>query len=99
MALELRKRVVDLLSTHPEQRFKARDIAIWICKAYPQEAAAKMSASSFIKNETQLLNQIVAEIGANRPKWQDQHPEMRTTEGRPRLFYWTLKSEQTQVEE
>lgn len=99
MALELRKRAVELLSSRPEERFKARDIAMWICDKHPQEAAAKLAASSFLQNQTELLNQLVAEIGANRPKWQEMHPQMRTTEDRPRLYYWTNKSKQEEVNE
>ena len=38
MALELRKRVFELLTSKPDTRFKARDIANWICETYPQEA-------------------------------------------------------------
>jgi len=100
MALELRKRVFELLSSRPDQRFKAREIAKWICDNYPLEAASKLEASVSLSNQTELLNQIVAEIGANRPIWEKKYPEFRTTEGvRPRLFYWTTKSEEAEVRE
>ena len=98
MALELRKRVIEMLSAHPDDRFKARDIAEWICKTYPAETDEKRKASASLKSFTGLLDQLVAEIGAHRPTWQRQHPELRTTEGvRPRLFYWTSKSEEDEV--
>ena len=57
-----------------------------------------MERSSFIDNDAALLNQLVAEIGANRPQWQKAHAHLRTTEGRPRRYYWTLKSETEEVE-
>ncbi|MER9558203.1 HrgA protein [Mesorhizobium sp. M0323] len=96
--LDLKKRVIELLSANPETRFKARDIAVWMTENYPEAAAAKMQKSGFIENQAQLLNQIVAEIGSNRPQWQKQLPQLRTTDGvRPRLFYWTEKSEAEQV--
>ena len=89
-----------MLSSRPDERFKARDIASWICKNYRAEADEKLAVSKSLKGKTELLNQLVAEIGANRPAWQRKHPELRTTEGvRPRLFYWTLKSEKAEVEE
>ncbi|RWI30847.1 MAG: HrgA protein [Mesorhizobium sp.] len=96
--LDLKRRVVELLSANPEKRFKARDVAIWVTEKYPEAAAAKMQKSGFIENQAQLLNQIVAEIASNRPQWQKQLPQLRTTDGvRPRLFYWTEKSEAEEV--
>ncbi|TIN18538.1 MAG: HrgA protein [Mesorhizobium sp.] len=100
MALEIRKRVMEMLSSRPDERFKARDIARWICENYPEEAAEKLEASASLNSKTELLNQLVAELGSNRPAWQRMHPQLRTTEGvRPRLFYWTSKSEEDEVEE
>ena len=75
--LNLKSRVVELLSANPEKRFKARDIAIWVVESYPEAAAAKMEKSGFIESHAQLLNQIVAEIGANRPQWEKQYRQLR----------------------
>ncbi|OCW58434.1 HrgA protein [Hoeflea olei] len=100
MAVELRKRVVEFLSANPERKFRARDIAEWFCGAYPDEANGKMTASASIHTEADLLNQLVAEIGANRPTWQKRHFQLRTTEGeRPRLYYWTEKSAEAEIEQ
>lgn len=100
MALELRKRVVELLSANPDKKFKARDIAEWVCRTYPEEADQKLEESVSIETRTQLLNQLVAEIGSNRPSWEKKHSQLRTTEGvRPRLYYWTSKSEKDEVDE
>jgi hypothetical protein len=46
MALELRKRVLELLTSKPDMRFKARDVANWIYETYPQEAEAKLAIRS-----------------------------------------------------
>lgn len=97
MALELRRRAIELLSSRQDEKFKAREIAIWICDQYPQEADEKLRSSASLKGKPELLNQLVAEIGANRPVWEKRHPELRTTEGRPRQYYWTLKSEEEEV--
>jgi hypothetical protein len=43
------------------------------------------------------VQQLVAEIGANRPKIEGKHPQVRTTEDRPRLYYWTEASEEAEV--
>lgn len=97
MPLVLKDRTFELLKSQPNQRFKAREIAEWIHRSYPLETAEKMRKSTFIDNETALINQIVAEIGANRPQWQQRYPNLRTTEGRPRTYYWTDKSEAEEV--
>lgn len=98
MALKLKQRVFELLQAHPDERFKAREIAEWIHQNYPRETHDKMERSSFISDEGTLLNQLVAEIGANRPQWQKRHAELRTTDGRPRRFYWATKTESEEVE-
>ena len=99
MTLELRKRVFELLAANPDKKFKARELATWICETYPQEAQAKQVQSTFIKSRPELLNQLVAEIGANRPNWQLRYEQLRTTEDRPRLYYWTEKTEHDEVVE
>lgn len=95
--MNLRERTFELLKANPEQRFKAREIAEWIHQTYRSETLDKMARSSFLENEAALLNQFVAEIGANRPSWQARYPNLRTTESRPRRFYWTEKSETEEV--
>lgn len=97
--MNLRERVLELLKSQPEQRFKAREIADWIHRTYPAETLDKMKRSSFLETENALISQLVAEIGANRPAWQAKHPSLRTTEGRPRRYYWTEKSETEEVRE
>lgn len=56
-----------------------------------------MARSSFLETEVALVSQLVAEIGANRPTWQHRFPSLRTTEGRPRRYYWTNKTELEEV--
>lgn len=99
MSLELKNRVVELLSSNPEKQFKAREIAIWIAETYPDQVAAKLERSSSLNTHAEVLTQLVAEIGANRPLWQNSIKELRTTEGvRPRLYYWTTLSEAEEVQ-
>lgn len=98
MALNLRERTFELLKSKPDERFGARQIAEWIHVTYPAETAEKQAKSTFITNESALLGQLVAEIGANRPAWQKRYPSLRTTEGRPRRYYWTEKSEADEIE-
>ena len=95
--MSLRLRVVELLSRSPDRRFSAREIAEWVHKNYPQESALKVERSFKLKGEADLLQQFVAEIGATRPVWQRRHSELKTTETRPRLYYWTTKSDDDEV--
>lgn len=95
--MNLRERTFELLKANPDQRFKAREIAQWIHENYPNETLGKMEKSSFLTTESGLIGQLVAEIGANRPTWQARFPNLRTTEGRPRRYYWTDKSEADEI--
>jgi hypothetical protein len=96
-SLNLRERTFEMLSASPDHRFKAREIAEWLHRSYPAETREKLLKSSFLQTEVELLNQLVAEIGANRPAWQARYPSLRTTEGRPRQFYWTDKTETEEI--
>jgi len=87
------------LREHPEQRFTAREIARWMMTAFPAECQEKKAKSAAIDSDDALLQQIVAEIGSNRPGMQKKHPQIKTTEQRPRRYYWTDKTDETEVEE
>ena len=97
MALNLPITVVEYLKNHPGQKFTARQIAQWILEKYPVECEQKRINSISIKTDAHLVQQIVAEIGSKRPGLQKRNPEMKTTEGRPRQYYWTTKTNLTEV--
>ncbi|MDO9069466.1 MAG: HrgA protein [Deltaproteobacteria bacterium] len=97
MGLNLAKTVVDFLSKHTEQKFTARQLAQWIFENFPAECQEKKVNSKFIKTDADLIQQIVAEISSHRPNLQKHNPQMKTTEGRPRQYYWTTKSDQAEV--
>lgn len=99
MGLNLAKTVVDFLASRPEQKFTARQMAQWIFEEYPAECEQKKINSTFIKNDADLVQQIVAEIGSQRPALQKRNPQVKTTEGRPRQYYWTAKTDQAEVDE
>ena len=103
MALNLANTVVELLQQNPEKKFTAREIANWIFETYPDECRQKQKRSTAtvnpLDNETALLQQIVAEIGSQRPRLQKRHPGVKTTEGRPRKYYYTEQSDADEVED
>jgi hypothetical protein len=99
MALNLQSIVVDFLAERAEQKFTARKIAEWIFATFPAECQDKKANSSFIKTDADLVQQLVAEISSSRPAIQKKNPQIKTTESRPRQYYWTAKSDQVEITE
>jgi hypothetical protein len=97
MALNLGKAVVDLLTAHPEEKFSARQIAEWVFATFPDECNAKKASSQALETDADLLQQLVAEIGSQRPRLQKKQPGLKTTEGRPRKYYYSEKSDSAEV--
>ncbi|MEO1949635.1 HrgA protein [Thioclava sp.] len=97
--LQLAKRIPQLLQEHPEHRFKARELAELLLRRFPEACAAKLARSSALETEDQLVQQIVAEIGAQRPQIQQRNPAVRTTESRPRRYYWSDKTDAEEIVE
>ena len=102
MALNLANTVVEFLHQNPEQKFTAREIANRIFEKYPDECRQKQKRSTAtvnpLDNETALLQQIVAEIGSQRPRLQKRHPKVKTTEGRPRKYYYTEATANAEID-
>jgi hypothetical protein len=99
MALDLRNKVFEYLKENPEKKFTARQIAQWIFDKYPEACHAKKSSSTFITNDAELIQQLVAEISSQRPHLQKKHPEIKTAGIRPRHYYYSEKSDSDEVED
>ena len=97
MALNLAKTVLDYLRDNQNQKFTAREIAVWIYETYPEECQEKKLRSDSLQSEDDLVQQIVREIASQRPRLQNRHPQLKTTEGRPRKYYFTEQSESEEV--
>ena len=99
MALNLARAILECLKARPEEKLTARQIAEWIFDTYPAECQEKKSNSqgSYIKTDRDLVQQLVAEIGSRRTSLQKRHPELKTTEGRPRKYYYTEQSDVAEV--
>ena len=97
MTVNLGKAVVDFLTAHPEEKFSARQIAEWLVATFPDECNAKKASSQALETDADLLQQLVAEIGSQRPRLQKKHPNLKTTEGRPRKYYFLEKSDSAEV--
>jgi len=83
MALNLANTVVEFLQQHPEQKFTARDIAHWIFETYPDECRQKQERSTAIVNpidsDAALVQQLAAEIGAQRARTKQFSPQHNLT--------------------
>ena len=99
MALNLSKAEVGYLQVRPEEKFTARQIAEWVFATYPAECQEKRANSrgDYIKSDADLVQQLVAEISSQRPRMQMKHPALKTTEGRPRKYYYSEKSDSAEV--
>lgn len=87
MALPLSKTVFEFVKTHPEEKFTARQIAEWMVKTYPDEARKKQERSKAkiipLDSAAAVIQQYVAEIGAQRPQIEKQFPQLKTIDSRP----------------
>ena len=88
------KKALGFLQQNPEQEFTAQEIADWIFETYPDECRQKLERTS-VDNDTALLGQIAAEIS---PRLQD-NPKIKTTEGRPRGFYFTESADSAEIDQ
>lgn len=99
MGLNLAKTVADFLAERPEQKFTARQMGEWIFENYPAECQEKKENSASIQTDDDLVQQIIREIASQRPSLQRRVSQLKTTEGRPRQYYWTEKTDQAEVAE
>lgn len=97
--MKLRQAVAQCLKENLGRKLKAREIAEWMVQTYPEATSAKLHRSTALQTPDDLIQQLVAEIGANRPGIQSRHPEVKTTEERPRLYYWSERSDEAEVRE
>ncbi|EON12893.1 hypothetical protein C266_14757 [Pandoraea sp. SD6-2] len=99
LKLELRKRVLECLQSAHGEKLTASEIGRWIMANYPEECALKLANSTVMETDDQLLTQLRAEIYGSQRSWQRQDPSLKTTEGRPRRFFWSTKDDETEVAE
>ena len=100
--IRLAEKAAKYLRDNPDQKFKAREIAEWIMKEYPKDCEKKRQASRAEKipldTDEAMASQLVAELGAQRASLQDTYG-IKTTAERPRRYYYTERSDETEVEE
>jgi hypothetical protein len=100
MKLNLQQTVIAFLKADPEEQFTARQIALWVFENHRAACDEKRKRSKQdLTTDAELIQQLVAEIGATRPEIQKKEPRICTSEGRPRRYYYTTVSEVEQIAE
>lgn len=103
MKLDLNNKIIEFLSQNAGRKYTARQIAEWIYEKYPQACEAKRKRSRAIatplENDQALIQQIIAEIGASRQRLQRNNPSLKTTEERPRKYYYSNLTDLAEIEE
>jgi len=82
------------LKSTPEEKYTARQLAEWFLLHFPEVCQTKKQASAVINSDGELLQQLVAEVGANYKNLQKLG--IKGTEGRPRKYYWSDKGNRTE---
>lgn len=95
--LNLGRTVIAFLKTHAETKFTARQIAEWMFENFPEACRAKKDKSQSLNTDGDFSQQLVSEIGSQRPRLQKLCPEVKATEGRPRKYYYSERSESDEV--
>jgi hypothetical protein len=87
--------VTAYLKGRPDQKFGAREIAEYLVETHPQLREYTLETSDVVHDEATLVNRLVARIS----QFRNGMPGVRTTEGRPRKFYYTDKTAEAEVRE
>lgn len=102
MTLNLTHVISQHLQEQRGKKFTAREIAYWVFENYPEACRRKQKRSaakvSPLDNDAALIQQIAAEIGSQRPNLQKKVPQIKTTEGRPRKYYFTEDSDRVAID-
>lgn len=98
MSLNLNTLVVECVKENSGARLSAKEIAQWIFNHYRSDCEEKRrSSKQDLIKDTDLIQQISAEIAANRPVIQRKNHAVRTTETRPIRYYYSTESESAEV--
>ena len=92
MSLKLLTRTIDFLREKEGEKFTAREIAKALMARFPELCEKKKNKSSWLQTDAELERQIAAEIGAQRPRMQKKCPQIETSEGRPRRYFYDVIS-------
>jgi len=87
--INLVQHIAGHLKSEANKKYTARELAKWFLDTFPEPCQAKKEASAVINTDEELLQQLIAEVGANYKSLQKLG--IKGTEGRPRRYYWSDK--------
>lgn len=100
MKLDLVKKIIEVLSQNPGQKFTASQIAKWVFDTYPDICEAKRNRSKVdLSGDDDLIRQLTAEVSSWNSLLQKRHHEVKITEERPRKYYYSTQSDSDEVEQ
>ena len=86
-----------VLKQFPNQRLTSRQIAQHILTMFPDECAQKKSRASVDFIRYTFEDQLAAELGSTWRNVIEKHPQLETVEKRPREYYYSENSEESEV--
>ena len=97
--IRLWETALQYLRENAGKKFAAREIAEEVFRRRPEECEKKKDESDRLNTDKGLLQALVAELGAQRKAVENKYPQLKTTEERPRKYYWTDKPNELEVNE
>lgn len=98
--LSINQSVFKILQEKAPAQLTAKEIAQQIFELHPAECEEKRRKSKQdLQRDSDLIQQISAEIAANRPQIQRQYPNVKSTETRPIRYYFSTESADSEVRE
>lgn len=94
MSLNLNRLVFEILKQRPGDKLTAKEMSRWIFENFREDCEEKRrNSKQNLSADSALVQQISAEIAAQRPAIQRAYPFIKTTETRPiRYYYWTART-------
>ncbi|HFI6409751.1 TPA: hypothetical protein ACGR30_004718, partial [Escherichia coli] len=71
-----------VLKASPNVPFTARQLAIKVCESFPEYAEKKLASSEHLSSVEDLISQVAAEIGAQRPSLVKRNAHINVTAGK-----------------
>ncbi|WP_412471782.1 HrgA protein [Halobacteriovorax sp. RT-1-4] len=97
MTIRLNDKVIEILKDNHPEKLTARELAEVVAKIYNDELKGKVNKSKNISNHQELINQLTREIGSRTPLIKKKNENVKTTEGRPRKYFYSELSENQEL--
>ena len=102
MKLDFKTKTTELLEGNPDKKFTAREIGEWIFDNYEDECRELQKRSEAkrypLTDDKALKQQLVRNICSLRSSLLKQQPEIKTTDGHPRKYYFTKLSDSEEID-